>query len=387
MDYKENLARIQSLVTSMEDQEDFCIGAITPPVFETSIFRRDSFADAEAVATGQRFRYTYSRGENPTVDIARRLLARMEKGESAQLFGSGTGAIYTALLYSLKAGDHAVIERNAYGRATNFLKNEFARMNVTHTLVDGRDFDNITSACRDNTTLIYLESPSSWQLDLQDLPRIAAFARARGILTAIDNTWATPVFQNPIDYGIDMVIHSVTKYLGGHSDLIGGAIVSTKKIIDSLPQTGAVMTAASASRLLRSLRTLPFRMPLHQQYGLEVASLLEASGKVKEVKHPGLPSHPQHELAQKLLYGCSGVFSFVLDTDRPGLKRFFDNLSICNLTASWGGYESVIWAINIDPNFQEGSGEGCKNMQIRLSVGLEPLEQQLEAYDRALRAI
>lgn len=378
-----NVRRIQELVTHIDRECDFYEGSITPPVFETSIFRAENF---DQVLAGEQ-KYCYSRSRNPTVEVLERLLAKMENGERCKLFSAGTGAILTAMLYPLSKDTHVILEKAAYGRSTNFAFQEFKRFGVEATQVDAKDIENIKAAIRPNTKLIYLESPSSWQFELQDLRAIAKLAKEHGIITVIDNTWATPVFQNPLDFGIDIVIHSASKYLGGHSDLMAGVLVTSQKIYEGLSEVGATLSPYVAAKLLRSLRTLPLRMVQHEKNAMEVAQYLEKHPKVKSVAYPGLPSFPQYELGKSQLYGYSGVMSFILDTDRSGVIRFMNALRDFNITASWGGYECVISASDADPNIDKGNLFGEKPRQIRFSVGLEPVDIVLQEMEDALKAI
>lgn len=380
---RENVKRIIKLVTQVDTEIDCYEGAIAPPLFETSIYRAGNFTKLLA---GEQ-QYLYSKNGNPTNALAEHLLAQMEKGEQCRLYSSGTGAIFTALLCGARAGSHMIIVRSCYGRSSNFARLEFQRLGLSHTEVDGKDLDEIENAIRPETTLLYLESPTSWNAELQDLPAIAALAKKHGILTVIDNTYASPVFQNPIDFGIDIVVQSASKYLSGHSDMIGGVLVTSNEIAARLTDIGANMAPYIASRLMRSLRTLPLRMVRHEANALKVASWLEQQPKIKSVSCPGLPSYPQKELFERMFHGSSGLFSVILDTDHAGAVRFMDHVPAFNITASWGGYETIINCSETSPDIESGSPYELRPRQVRISVGLEDPEDVISQLDYALSKI
>lgn len=383
-----NVSRITQILTRVESDPEF-MGAICPPTFDTTVFKVKDFETMEKLSTGELKQYTYSRTSgNPTNDVLHRLIAEMENGEAAMALSSGTTAIFTAMFSCLKNGDHVIIDRNAYGRPLGLLQNEFARYGVTHTIVDMKDLSQVKDALRPNTALIYLESPNSWLFEVQDIGAICAIAKERGIRTIIDNTNATPVFQNPIDFGVDIVLHSATKYLGGHSASIAGLIVSTREFIENLSQIEAKISASDASRLLLNMRTLPLRMERHFENAKQVCALLEQSDRVSKVFYSGSPNHPQRELIEKQMYGSSGVLSFVLDCDRDGTKRFIDALHHVNLGGTWGTYESTIQTTDTTPGFTPNTEYSTLlPHHCRLSVGLEDIDVILSDLDQALKAI
>ena len=387
MDLKRNLARITDIVTSVDMDTPEFLRAVTPPTFATTVFRYTDFAMAEAHSAGKIHPHTYSRTDgNPTNECLHRMMARMENGEAAMALASGTTAIFTAMITCLKAGDHVVIDAGAYGRAQGFLDNEFRRFGVTHTRVSLKEPGALESALRPNTALIYLESPNSWFFELQDLRHVAKIARERGIFTVLDNTYSTPVFQNPLDFGVDAVLHSATKYLGGHSNVAAGIIVSSRRFIDSLTQVEGKLPAREASELLLHLRTLPLRMERHQETAKKVCALLESSDRVKTVFWPGSDRFPQKELFESQMYGASGTMSFVLDCDREGTRRFIDALRVVNLGGTWGTYETTIQTTDTNPNYRQ-EPFGLLPHHCRISVGLEDADALLEDLDAALRAI
>ncbi|NBK25944.1 MAG: aminotransferase class I/II-fold pyridoxal phosphate-dependent enzyme, partial [Spirochaetia bacterium] len=303
---------------------------------------RDALADEDS-------HYLYTRGNNPTVNLCEEKLAALEHADRAKLVSSGVAASSLAILSTLKSGDHAVVVRDCYTWVQYFFNTYLAKFGIEHTYVDGTDIAEFEEAIRDNTRLIYLESPTTLTFKLQPLKQVADLARSKGITTVIDNTWATPYFQNPIDAGIDLVIHSASKYIGGNSDVIGGVIAGDdahmKAIFEHqfLP-LGPVPDPFQAWLIMRNLRTLHLRMPQHYQNALKLATMLENHPKVDDVLYPLLPSFNQYELAKEQMRGGSGLFSFHLKTDRlEDVKQFVNSLTLFKRAVSWGGYESLVF--------------------------------------------
>lgn len=357
-------------------------GAVVPPLFQNSLFTFESWAAIDAAFDDRTQHFLYSRGQNPTVQVAERKLARLAGGEKAKLFASGMAAITAAVLHCVEAGDHVIAVQNVYGPANNLL-NRYLRqkMGLSVTFVPGEELDDFRRALTDRTRLIYLESPSTAVFGLQDLAAVAQLAREHGVRTMIDNTWATPIFQQPLALGIDLEVHSVSKYLGGHSDLVAGAVIGSAADLDALSVAeyellGGKMAPFEAWLLTRSLRTLPMRMRQHQKNAQHVAAFLENHAKVREVRYPGLASFPQRALVEKQMQGTSGLLSFTLATDDlPAIQRFFDHLRVFQIGVSWGGHESLVYAPAIS-YLKELPPDQFAALRIsvgdmRLSVGLE----------------
>ncbi|HHW31682.1 MAG TPA: aminotransferase class I/II-fold pyridoxal phosphate-dependent enzyme [Clostridiaceae bacterium] len=368
-----------------DDHEKF-LGAVVPPIFSNTIFKFPTYESNEENNKNNN-RYSYTRIQNPTYEIAEKKIAKMENGEVARCYVSGVSAIFSALSAFLEKDAHVVCIKHVYGRVNEFLDTYFNRFGVETTRVSGEDLDEIVSAIRPNTRIIYLESPSSLLFKLQDLAAIAKIAREKGIYTMIDNTWATPVFQNPLDLGIDIVIHSISKYLGGHSDIVGGVVISSKEIMKKIPTFGSFLPPFEAWLLIRSLRTLGVRMRQHQENGIKVAKYLESHPKILSVNYPALESHPQYELGRKQMKGYSSVFGFEIDTDREGIKRFINNLNYFTLGPSWGGYESIITAMACGRTDEEVLATGCSIKYLRISIGLEDADVLTEDLENALKHV
>ena len=370
-------------------------GAVVPPIFQNSLFTFESWQAIDQAFDDRTNSYIYSRGQNPTVSVAEEKLARLAGGERAKLFASGMAAISAAILHGVNAGDHMVTVENIYGPARNLLTGYLTeKMGLKVTFVSGEDPSDFETAITDRTRLIYLETPSSAAFGLQDLAAVARIAQARGIRTLVDNTWATPIFQRPLDLGIDMEVHSCSKYLGGHSDLVSGVVIGRESdIIDLTVREyellGGKMAPWEAWLLTRSLRTLSMRLERHQANALRVAQYLEQHPAVCRVRYPGLESHPQHELAQRQMKGYTGLLSFELGTtDGEKVRAFVDAVRVFQIGVSWGGHESLIYVPAISYLKELGPEQfgnlGISLGDVRISVGLEDADDLVRDLDQAL---
>jgi cystathionine beta-lyase len=382
----------ESICTHLGDEYDRFHGAVVPPIYQNSLFVFEKFEHLTEAMKDEQNNYLYWRGKNPTVEIVEEKLAALEKGEKCKLFASGMAAISSAILTFLQSGDHVLSISNIYGPTTKFFT-YLEKFGVTHTNTLSGDLDVIESLLQPNTKMIYLESPTTMTFKLVDLKAIAALVKSRGIKTIIDNTWATPLFQNPIEFGIDIVVHSVSKYLGGHSDLVGGALITSKEIMEHIfyqefQLLGGVMPPYEAWLLMRGLRTLPLRMKAHQESGLKVASFLEAHPAVKKVHYPGLESSPEYQLGKQQLKGYSGLMSFELkNSSYEAVRDFINRLEFFQIGVSWGGFESLVISPNYGYNTEQLIQSGMDPGIVRISVGLENVDELIEDLDRALRLL
>ena len=330
-----------------EDREKY-FNAVSPPIIQTSNFTFDSLDDFRKAFSNELESNIYTRGNNPTVQILRKKLAALESAEDCLVFGSGCAAISNTILSQVEQGGHVVCVESPYSWTHRLLVDYLPKFGVSHTFVDGKDLTAIEAAIQPNTSLLYLESPNTATFDLQDLSACAAIAKKHGIITAIDNSYATPIFQRPIELGIDIVIHSGTKFLNGHSDVVLGVVCSSSAIINEMFQKefmtfGGILSPHDASLVIRGLRTLPLRMTQSSQSGKKVVEFLENHPKVEKVLYPLSPSFPQYELAKKQMSGAGGLFSFLLKTDDfHKAEAFFNQLEHFLLAVSWGGHESLI---------------------------------------------
>lgn len=368
----------ETICTHLGEDPQGQYGAASPPIYQTSTFIYPDAVAFENRRTPASPRYDYTRGGNPTNQILETKLARLEKGTWADCFGSGMAAISAAINSCVAADTHVVAVAHCYGPTQWYLKH-IRRFNVETTFVHGVDPAEFISAIRPNTRILYLESPTSGRFEVPEIEPITKVARERGITTVFDNSWASPYFQNPLDMGVDLVLHSATKYINGHSDVVAGMVAGRDaKLRDRLWREielgGGILDPHAAWLMLRGLRTLPLRMERHQQNALAVARMLEQHPKVAYVLHPGLESHPHHAVARKQLRGYSSLFSFALkEQNRDALHRLFNRVRLFGIGVSWGGYESLI----LGGTF---FSHDAKNPEwlVRLHVGLES-EQDLIA--------
>ncbi|MEV4217606.1 PLP-dependent aspartate aminotransferase family protein [Nonomuraea sp. NPDC049725] len=372
------------------EDEPWQLGAVNPPVFGSSVFTFGSMAELGAAIRDEDERYVYWRGTNPTVDLLQRKLAALERAERAKCFGSGMGAISAAISSLVSAGDHVLVLGAVYGPTTQFLR-YLEKFGVTHTHV--ADLAACEEAVRPGTRLLYFESPSYMRYEIFDLEAVAGWARGHGLVTVMDNTWSTPLFQKPLTKGVDLVVHSLSKYAGGHSDVVGGVVAGPARLIRPLALTeyqlyGAAMSPHDAARVIKGLRTLPVRMAAHQERGLAVAAFLEGHPAVRRVNHPGLPSHPGHGVARGQMSGFSSLFSVELDTDsRAEVGAFLDGLRHFRIGVSWGGFESLVNAPALTVEESVRATLGVPVGLVRLAVGLEPAATLIEDLGCALGGI
>ncbi|WP_219835137.1 PLP-dependent aspartate aminotransferase family protein [Paenibacillus sp. R14(2021)] len=344
-------------------------GAIHVPIYQNSLFAFDTYEAFEQAFQSLMHNHVYSRGNNPTVEFLEKKLAELEGAEGAKCFASGMAAISSSILSVVQQGDHVICVDQAYGPTREFFSVYLTRFGIETTFIDGSSIDHWREAIRPNTKLFYLESPTTMLFELQNLQACAELAKSFGARTIIDSTWATPCFQNPLALGIDLVVHSITKYIGGHSDCVGGVILGSQELVDHIGYNeymllGGIMTPQTAALISKGLRTLPLRMQRHEESGLVVANHVSTLPFVHHVNHPGLPSHPQYELGRSQMSGYSSLFSFVTREPLKKMKQWADNLQLFKIGVSWGGFESLV---TVNPRSREND-EACI---VRLYVGLE----------------
>jgi len=379
----------EQIVAHLGDDYERFEGAVVPPIFGNSLFVHPTFESFLQAMGDEHNHFLYSRGQNPTVDIVERKIAALEGGERCKLFASGMAAISSGILANVSAGDHVLCVGNIYGPTQKFLA-YLDKFQVQYSMVVTADLNEVERALLPNTRVIYLESPSTMTFQIADMAAIVQLAKARGIVTMIDNTWATPLFQHPLEIGIDIVLHSASKYLGGHSDLIGGALIASSEMMERIfyreyQLLGGIMPPYEAWLLMRGLRTLPIRMKAHQSSALKIAKMLEDMPGVVQVNHPGLPSHPQYELGRRQLKGYSGLFSFNLKNNRfEHVARVINRFKLFRIGVSWGGYESLVLSPNHGHNVEQLVRSGIDPGCIRIAVGLEDADALMEDVAQAL---
>ncbi|WP_262675494.1 trans-sulfuration enzyme family protein [Paenibacillus sp. J5C2022] len=382
MDVKDDLAkwRKEDICAHWGDDYDRYEGAIVPPIFQNTLFTRKT----------KNHGYTYTRMSNPTLELAERKTAALECGECALAFSSGMAAITAAIMHVIEKDCHIVSLNSLYAPARTFIGSYLRKLGVKSTFVPGDCVEQFEEAIRPDTKLFYLESPVSNVFSMQDLSGIAQLARSKGIATIVDNTWATPLYQNPLQLGIDIVVHSASKYMGGHSDLIGGMLVASEESIQSIQVNergmyGAIMDPHQAWLLTRGLRTLPLRMARHAENGLRIARFLKEHPHVEKVFYPGLEEHPQYELGQKQMSGYSGLMSFIpsegATRDITAMARA---MRVFEVGPSWGGFESLMNYPGAGMKPEATEATGIPPGLIRISVGLEHADSIMDDLDRGL---
>jgi len=317
-------------------------------------------------------------------------IASLENTESALIFSSGMAAISTVLFTFLGKGDHVVFQRGLYGGTLHFIDREFERFGIQFTIANSQSAEDLKAAIQENTRLIYIETPSNPLLNITDIEMVAQMAQKEGLLTMIDNTFASPVNQQPSNMGIDIVIHSATKYLGGHSDILAGAVASSKKLVDQIYQTGlnlgGSLNAQTLHLLERSLKTLHLRVERINDNAMEMALFLSTHPKISKVNYPGLPDHPEHELASRQMNGFGGMLSFEL-AGLDGID-FQKRLKLIKPSMSLGGLETICCSPAFTSHRHLGpegrKADGIAEDLIRLSLGIEDIEDLKSDLDQAL---
>jgi len=365
---------------------------LTTPIYQTSTFEVAN-SDQQVRATSTDMFYT--RYGNPTHTVAEKAIAELEGTDAALLFASGMGAITTSLLALLKSGDHVVAQRDIYGGATKFLSHWLPKLGIETTFVDTTEYDQHVRAIRPNTRLLYLESPTNPTLRVVDLKKVVAIARQRDLITFIDSTFATPINVRPADFGVDLVMHSGTKYFAGHSDLICGIVAGRDDLIATIHSTrttlGGTMDPHAAWLLLRGIKTLAVRVQRQNENALRVAEFLAQHPKVRRVHYPFAEGHPQRALAMEQMHGGGGVLSFEVDGTGEDARRLSEALHLFSLAPSLGGVDSLV-TLPVLTSHGMISGEqrarmGVTDQLVRLSVGIENAADLIADLDQALTAV
>ncbi|WP_324736441.1 cystathionine gamma-synthase [Thermococcus sp. SY098] len=372
-----------------EEPESMQHGDVVFPIHLSTTFAKRSIREVEEG-------YVYSRSGNPTRDALERKLAALENAKYGLAFSSGLAAESTILLALLKKGDHVVAFDDLYGGTKRLFNQVMERFGIEFTYVDAREPENVRRAIRENTKMVWLETPTNPLLKLADIKTISEIAHERDIIVVVDNTFASPYFQNPLDLGADIVLHSVTKYLGGHSDVVGGAVmVNDGEIYERLKfhqnAVGAILSPFDSWLVMRGIKTLAVRMERHEKNAMTIARYLEEHPLVEKVYYPGLASHPQHELAKRQMRGFGGMLSFELKGGLEEAVRFVESLEIFALAESLGGVESLIELPAIMTHAsvpkEEREKVGIRDSLIRVSVGIEDVEDLIEDLERGFEAV
>ena len=368
-------------------------GALDTPIYQSTSFASADAEEMAAVYGGEKPGYMYTRYGNPTVHALEEKVAALEGGEAAQAFGSGMAAISSAILGYVKSGDHVVAARALYGAAYDFLNRKLPALGISTTFVASNRVQDFAQAFQPNTRLLYFETPSNPTLEIYDIGALAELARTRGVPSLIDNTFASPLLQQPLALGVTVVIHSATKYLCVHGDALGGVVIGPREYIGQLNQEilrdfGGVLSPFNAWLILRGIRTLHLRLAAQCANAQKIAEFLARHPQVERVNYPGLPDHPGHELAKRQMKGFGGMISFEVKGGYEGGKRVMDRVELFGRAASLGDTRSLI----VHPTSTshravprpERLAVGISDGLVRLSVGVEAPEDLIADLDQAL---
>ena len=376
-----------SEIINFTGEKGFNFNPVSIPIYETSIFSFDDYDSLKQALNHEERSHIYTRGYNPTVEVLEEKIAALEGAEKAKLFSSGIAAISASTMAFLKTGDSVVCVNDCYGWTKTLFNEYLQRFGIEVIFVDGENTEDIIKATKNNTKLIYLESPTSFTFKIQNIKEITSFAKRRNIKTVIDNSWATPIFQNPIEMGVDIVLHSASKYIGGHSDVVSGIIAGSEEDIDFIFRReflniGAIPGPFEAWLLLRGLRTLQIRMEKHMNSTQKIIPFLKNRSEIKQVIYPYDSSHPQFNLAKKQMSGGSGLLSIDLKTsNEEKIRKFVNSLKFFKKAVSWGGYESLIIPCIVTNPPDE------KKSLVRIHIGLESPELLIDDLSEALKKL
>lgn len=368
--------------------------ALNPPIFQTSTFVFDDIDHVEKVMSFQSDDYVYTRGNNPTLRLFENRMAELEHGEGAVAFASGMAAISSVLFSFLKPNDNVIVHRTLYGSSYSVITKLLPQYGVEHKIRDLTNLENLKEAIDENTKLIYFETPSNPNLSIIDIKKVAKIAKEKDIKVVVDNTFATPYFQNPLELGADVVVHSATKYICGHGDVVGGVAISKdndyiqRLKFDYMCEFGGVMSPFNAWLLLRGLKTLGLRMRQHEKNAIEVAKFLNNHPKIKTVMYPGLENFKGHDIAKEQMNGFGAMISFEVDGGLKDAIKFVESVKLAQLAVSLGDCETLIEvpaAMTHRGYLNEKLKEfGLTESMVRISVGLEDSEDIIEDLEQAL---
>lgn len=381
------------IVNELGEERENYFNAVAPPIVQTSNFAFKKVEDLYHAFEDEMSGYLYSRGLNPTVEILRKKLAALDGAEDCLVFNSGAAAIFAGVLANVKAGDHIVSVKGPYTWAQRMFDVVLPRFGVTTTYIDGTKVENWQQATQANTTFYYLESPNSWSFALQDISVVAAFAKLKNIVTLIDNSYCTPLYQPVIEMGIDMAMQTATKYIGGHSDTLGGVLcgshVMMKKIFDSeYLNIGSGIQPFNAWLLIRGLRTLPIRLERVNKTTEQVVDFLKQHAKIESVIYPFDKSFPQYELAKKQMKNAGGLLTFVLKTKkREEVVRFCESVKHFMMAVSWGGHESLILPKCASIKISDFDPSSWEHRSVRMYIGLEDPQYLVADLEQALNKL
>jgi cystathionine beta-lyase/cystathionine gamma-synthase len=382
---------ISYILNELGEERESYFNAVSPPIIQTSNFTFKTVDDFRQALGNEFDALLYSRGHNPTLNILRKKLAALDGAEDALVFSSGIAAITVPVLSLLKQGDHVISVENPYSWTVKLFNDFLTKFGITTTFVDGTKVENFENAIRPNTKLIYLESPNTFSYDLQDFKAIVALAKPRGIITMADNSYCTPLYQQPIAMGIDLVAQSATKYIGGHSDVVAGVVTGSKELIEKIfnnefMNTGATLSPHSAWLLIRGLRTLPLRLQRSFETTKQIIAWLKQQPQVDKILWPFDADFKQAELAHQQMSGCGGMFSFTLkDSSLNKIEAFCNRLNHILMAVSWGGHESLIIPSIAGIAKTDYDAHNLRHQLIRVYIGLEDADYIIKDLEQSFK--
>ncbi|HRG82197.1 MAG TPA: PLP-dependent aspartate aminotransferase family protein [Chitinophagaceae bacterium] len=384
---------LSQIINELGEDREFYFNAVAPPIMQTSNFSFKKVADLTKAFEDEMGGYLYSRGLNPTVDILRKKLAALDGAEDCLVFNNGAAAIFAGIFANIKSGDHIVSVAKPYTWVQKMFDVILPRFNVTVTYIDGTHIENWINATKNNTSFYYLESPNSWDFALQPIREVAAFARSKGIVTLIDNSYCTPLYQQPIAMGIDMSMQTATKYIGGHSDTLGGVLSGTHAMIEKIFNSeylniGSGIQPFNAWLMIRGLRTLPARIERITETTAAVVAYMKQHPKVESILFPLDESFPQYDLAKEQMKGACGLFTFTLKSDkRDDIVLFCESLQHFMMAVSWGGHESLVIPKCAGIPVKDFDPSNKEHKYIRVYTGLEDADYLIKDLEGALEKI
>ena len=384
---------LSKIINELGEDRELYFNAIAPPIMQTSNFAFRKVADLGKAFEDEMKGYLYSRGVNPTIDILRKKLAALDGAEDCLVFNNGAAAIFAGIFANIKSGDHIVSVRAPYTWVQRMFDVILPRFNVSTTYIDGKTIEEWQAATKLNTTFYYLESPNSWNYALQPIEEVAQFAKSKGITTLIDNSYCTPLYQKPIEMGIDITMQTATKYIGGHSDTLGGVLCGShammKKIFDSeYLNIGSGMQPFNAWLMIRGLRTLPLRLERITKTTNEVVGFIKQHPKISSFLFPFDDTFPQYELARRQMKGACGLITFAIDVKlKDEIVKFCESLQHIMMAVSWGGHESLIIPKCAGMSEKDFNPGNIEHRYVRLYCGLEDADYLIKDLEQALNGI
>ncbi|MFH0867148.1 MAG: aminotransferase class I/II-fold pyridoxal phosphate-dependent enzyme [Bacteroidota bacterium] len=377
---------ISYIINRLGEENDDYFGALAPPIMQTSNFVFKKVDDLRKAIADEKNSLVYSRGNNPTLSILSKKLAALEGTDECLLFSSGMAAISTAVIANIKKGDHIICVQKPYSWTVHLMQDLLPRFGIEITMIDGQTINEYENALKPNTGMLYLESPNTFTFEMQDLEKAAQFAKRHKLIAVIDNSYSTPLLQQPSKYGIDIICHSASKYIGGHSDTVAGVLCCGNEMAEKIFKNdyltlGGIISPFNAWLLLRGLRTLPVRMEKIGATTEKLIEFLEKHPRVEKVNYPYSVNHPQFDLAKKQMKHGNGLFSVCFRASVESISEMCESFKYFQMAVSWGGYESLVFPVcTLSPQHNSGNISG---KHVRFSIGLEDADVLINDMENA----